>query len=123
MGRRGFSRLNRRFQDNLAHGRANDWSCRAGSRYLYVDERGVVSYCSQQRGMPGIPLERFTREDVRREYRSKKSCAPYCTVNCVQQIAMLDNWRSPQRADAALPLKTPAPSVPPASQGDGILAG
>jgi MoaA/NifB/PqqE/SkfB family radical SAM enzyme len=106
----GFSRLNRRFQDNLAHGRPHEWSCRAGSRYLYVDEKGIVSYCSQQRGTPGVPLASFTREDVRREYRSKKSCAPFCTVNCVQQVALLDNWRSPQGSPAA-------------AQGDGALAG
>lgn len=112
MGQPGFSRLNRRFQDNLAHGRPNEWSCRAGSRYLYVDEKGVVSYCSQRRGMPGIPLERFGRADIRREYRSKKSCARFCTVNCVQQVALLDNWRSPQN--------TPAATAP---QGDGVLAG
>lgn len=122
---RGFSRLNRRFQDSLAHGRPHEWSCRAGARYLYVDEKGVVSYCSQQRGLPGIPLERFSREDVRREYRSKKSCAPFCTVNCVQQVAWLDNWRSPQSVWAGLPSNAGAP-VPPAApgpEGDGILAG
>jgi MoaA/NifB/PqqE/SkfB family radical SAM enzyme len=121
---RGFSRLNRRFQDNLANGRPHEWSCRAGSRYLYVDEKGIVSYCSQQRGTPGIPLGRFTREDVRREYRSKKSCAPFCTVNCVQQVALLDNWRSPQGALAGVSstagVVAPAPG---AAQGDSALAG
>ena len=24
-----------------------------------------------------------------------KSCAPYCTVNCVQRVALFDNWRAP----------------------------
>jgi MoaA/NifB/PqqE/SkfB family radical SAM enzyme len=126
LGRRGVLRVNPLFQDNLAHGRPNNWSCRAGSRYLYVDEMGIVSYCSQQRGMPGIPLESYTREDIRQEYRSKKACAPYCTVNCVQQVAILDNWRSPQTAHALFPLKTrvPAPkAVAPVSSGDGVLAG
>jgi MoaA/NifB/PqqE/SkfB family radical SAM enzyme len=103
MGRRGVVRLNRRFQDNLARGRWNDWSCRAGARYLYVDEHGVVHYCSQQRGRPGIPLERYTREHIRREYDTAKPCAPYCTVNCVQQVSVADNWRKPQRSAARLP--------------------
>jgi hypothetical protein len=31
-----------------------------------------------------------------REYETKKFCAPRCTVSCVQQVAMLDNWRDPQ---------------------------
>jgi len=103
MGQRSIIRFNRLFQDNLARGLANDWSCRAGARYLYVDENGLVSYCSQQRGLPGIPLERYGIEDIRREYDTRKSCAAYCTVNCVQQTAIFDNWRSPQKALALLP--------------------
>ena len=35
-------------------------------------------------------------EDLRREYLTQKPCAPYCTINCVQQAALLDNWRAPQ---------------------------
>jgi hypothetical protein len=56
----------------------------------------MVHYCSQQRGYPAIPLENYTLEDIRREYRTQKSCAPRCTVSCVQQISMVDNWRDPQ---------------------------
>lgn len=107
--------FNYRFQDNLARGRPNAWSCRAGARYLYVDEHGLVHYCSQQRGMPGIPLESYGPADIRREYSTKKDCAPFCTVNCVQQVALLDNWRSPQRLTAELPVadgkQSPAPVV------------
>ena len=44
------------FQKNLIAGRSNQWHCRAGSRYLYVCEDGLVHWCSQQRGTPGIPL-------------------------------------------------------------------
>jgi MoaA/NifB/PqqE/SkfB family radical SAM enzyme len=107
-------RFNHLFQDNLAKGVANDWSCRAGARYLYVDEGGIVSYCSQQRGRPGIPLADYGKADLRREYGAKKSCAAYCTVNCVQQTAILDNWRSPQKAMALLPLTPRLPSAAPA---------
>jgi len=42
------------FQKNLVRGLSNDWHCRAGSRYLYICENGLVHYCSQQRGFPGI---------------------------------------------------------------------
>lgn len=102
LGSRGNARVNAWFQDNLARGRPNDWSCRAGSRYLYVDEHGVVHYCSQLRGVPGIPLEQYTREDIDREYVSRKACAPYCTINCVQRVAIFDNWRTPQTLVARL---------------------
>ena len=93
--------LNDLWQDNLVEGKANDWRCRAGARYLYVDEFGVVRYCSQQRGAPGIPLDRYTVADIRREHRSPKGCAAYCTVNCAQQVALIDRWRDPQTGPAA----------------------
>ena len=81
------------FQKNLIQGKPNDWSCRAGSRYLYVCEDGLVHYCSQQRGSPGIPLEKYTARDLEREYQSVKSCAPFCTISCVHQVSMIDQFR------------------------------
>jgi hypothetical protein len=92
------------FQENLILGQPNDWSCRAGARYVYICEDGLVHYCSQQRGNPGIPLEDYTWDDFWREFNAKKSCAPYCTVSCVQKIAMLDNWRGSQSDLEASPL-------------------
>jgi MoaA/NifB/PqqE/SkfB family radical SAM enzyme len=86
----------RSFQDNLADGKPNDWRCRAGARYLYICEDGLVHYCSQQRGFPGTPLERYTIDDIRREFATPKSCAPFCTVGCVHRVSTMDFWRSPQ---------------------------
>ncbi len=96
MGKRGYSRINRYFQENLAKGKPNSWRCRAGARYLYICEDGRVHYCSQQRGYPGIPIEDYTVDDIRREYLTEKSCAPYCTISCVHQASMADFWRDPQ---------------------------
>ena len=84
------------FQKNLIHGKANNWKCRAGARYLYICEYGLVHWCSQQRGYPGIPLEQYTVEDIRREYNTSKGCSPFCTVTCVHQMSFLDKWRSKQ---------------------------
>ena len=95
LGKRSFSRVNS-FQHNIAAGRENTWRCRAGSRYLYICENGLVHYCSQQRGYPGIPLAEYSTERRHREYYTKKSCAPHCTVSCVHQVAVLDSWRGPQ---------------------------
>ena len=72
-----------RFQRNLVQGRPNDWHCRAGARFLYVCEDGLVHYCSQQRGYPAIPLVEYTFADIEREYRQRKSCEPWCTISCV----------------------------------------
>ncbi|MGH9773959.1 MAG: radical SAM protein [Candidatus Acidiferrales bacterium] len=95
LGKRSFSRVNF-FQHNIAAGRENHWRCRAGSRYLYICEDGLVHYCSQQRGYPGVPLEQYTDEQRRREFYTVKSCAPRCTVSCVHQVATMDFWRAPQ---------------------------
>jgi MoaA/NifB/PqqE/SkfB family radical SAM enzyme len=81
------------FQETLAAGRPYDWHCRAGSRYLYVCEDGLVHYCSQQRGRPGIPLEQYTATDLAREHARVKTCAPYCTIGCVHRVAMVDDLR------------------------------
>jgi MoaA/NifB/PqqE/SkfB family radical SAM enzyme len=88
-----------RFQKNLANGLANEWHCGAGCRYLYVCEDGLVHWCSQQRGHPGIPLDRYGPDDLRREYHQVKSCAPHCTVGCVHRVAQVDQLRvNPQAA-------------------------
>jgi MoaA/NifB/PqqE/SkfB family radical SAM enzyme len=95
MEKTSYSRVNG-FQDNIAHGKENQWRCRAGARYLYICEDGLVHYCSQQRGYPGKPLLEYTLEDIRREYRTAKGCAPRCTVACAHQTGAIDNWRDPQ---------------------------
>jgi len=105
--KRSFTRVNS-FQDNIAKGKPNEWRCRAGSRYLYICENGLVHYCSQQRGYPAIPLENYTREHLRREYFTEKSCAPHCTVSCVHQVSIFDSWRAPQYQ--APPVSIPAPA-------------
>src|SRR6201998_274391 len=90
-----FTRVNA-FQDNIAKGLPNDWRCRAGARYLYICENGLVHYGSQQRGYPGVPLESYTRDALRREYLTEKGCAPNCTVSCVHQVSIFDSWRAAQ---------------------------
>jgi len=81
MKKKNYSRFNR-FQEAIAQGKPNDWRCRAGSRYLYICEDGLVHYCSPA--------------DVKREFVTAKSCAPNCTISCVHQISYIDHWRTPQ---------------------------
>ncbi len=101
--KKNYSRFND-FQDNIAYGKPNDWRCRAGARYIYVCEDGLVHYCSQQRGYPAKPLEQYTTDDVKREFVTEKSCAPHCTVSCVHQISYIDHWRAPQHIGSAQPV-------------------
>jgi MoaA/NifB/PqqE/SkfB family radical SAM enzyme len=102
--KRNYSRFNW-FQKDIAHGRANNWRCRAGARYLYICEDGLVHYCSQQRGYPGKPLDEYTVEDIRREYLTEKGCAPLCTVSCVHQVSYFDAWRKPQTIKGLQPVE------------------
>ncbi len=95
LGNKDHARLNW-FQDNIAEGKPYEWRCRAGARYLYICEDGLVHWCSQQRGYPGIPLADYTMEDFKREYGTEKWCAPTCTIQCVHQVGHLDAWRDPQ---------------------------
>jgi len=97
--KKNYSRFNH-FQEAIADGRPNNWRCRAGSRYLYVCEDGLVHYCSQQRGYPAKPLDEYTIADIRREFLTEKGCAPHCTVSCVHQISYIDHWRAPQTISA-----------------------
>jgi MoaA/NifB/PqqE/SkfB family radical SAM enzyme len=131
------------YHKNLIRGLPNEWQCGAGSRYLYICEDGLVHYCSQQRGYPAIPLEKYTLADIDREYTSKKPCAPFCTVSCVHRVAMLDLIRNeprealsrffpPERPGDPLPLPTgvrlltsiflPPPSGKPPSAARRLLA-
>jgi MoaA/NifB/PqqE/SkfB family radical SAM enzyme len=99
----------RGFQDNLADGLPNQWRCRAGARYFYVCEQGLVHYCSQQRGYPALPLELYSTQRIRHEFDTPKSCAPYCTIGCVHRVSTMDFWRRPQRSEQ--------PAVAPISPG------
>jgi MoaA/NifB/PqqE/SkfB family radical SAM enzyme len=110
LGKRSFSRFND-FQHSVARGKEHDWRCRSGSRYLYVCEDGLVHWCSQQRGYPGIPLAQYTPEMRHREYFTEKFCAPLCTVSCVQQVGTLDNWRDPQTLKPMPMAPPPAPAT------------
>jgi MoaA/NifB/PqqE/SkfB family radical SAM enzyme len=118
LNKSSYSRLNK-FQENIAHGRSNDWRCRAGARYLYICEEGLVHYCSQQRGYPGKPLAQYTVDDIRREFLTEKSCAPLCTISCSHQTAYMDWWRAPQRPGATpFPQAEPQPELVQIETGD-----
>jgi MoaA/NifB/PqqE/SkfB family radical SAM enzyme len=70
------------------------FKCRAGGRYLYVDEFGVVSYCSQRRGAPGIAFLAYTADDVEREFYTKKGCEARCSIACARRASAFDEWRT-----------------------------
>ena len=62
--------------------------------------------------MPAVPLATYTKADLRREYFTAKPCAPYCTVSCVQQVALLDKWFGVQTLKPKFALPGPTNLVP-----------
>jgi len=70
------------------------FKCRAGSRYLYVDEFGDVHWCSQTRGVFKKNLLEYQKSDLKTQFYTKKTCADACTIGCVRTQSAYDEWRS-----------------------------
>lgn len=81
------------FEDELIKKGTSDFKCRAGSRYLYIDEQGNVAYCSQQRKMFCKPLEEYTAADLNKQFFTIKPCSNGCTVGCGRRTSYLDSAR------------------------------
>ncbi|MCA9514265.1 MAG: radical SAM protein [Myxococcales bacterium] len=94
------------YRERLLNEGAAPFKCRAGSRYLYVDEFGVVHWCSQTREEWGIPLADYDFEQLRTQFKTKKPCTAGCTVGCARTQSAPDEWR-PQ---PLLPVGHVAPS-------------
>jgi MoaA/NifB/PqqE/SkfB family radical SAM enzyme len=82
-------------EELIANGRA-PFHCRAGSRYLYVDEHGKVGWCSQTRGVFERDLESYSFADLRQQFHTVKTCSDGCTVGCVRTASSYDRWRPQQ---------------------------
>jgi MoaA/NifB/PqqE/SkfB family radical SAM enzyme len=96
----------RDYRAKLARAGVAPFKCRAGSRYLYVDEHGIVSWCSQTRGTFGVPLERYDRAELERQFHTPKSCSDRCTIGCARTNSAADEWR-PQRGVVTGPRRLP----------------
>lgn len=77
------------------------FKCRAGSRYLYIDEFGKVRWCSQTRDAWGKDLLEYGQADLREQFETVKDCNERCTVGCVRNNSKLDEWRPQRRRPAA----------------------
>jgi MoaA/NifB/PqqE/SkfB family radical SAM enzyme len=101
-----YDELRRQSRKNVLHHVGEGWEtdmlkdgsspfkCRAGGRYLYVDEFGIVSYCSQRRGQPGIDLLDYTPDDVERAFYTPKGCEARCAIACARRASACDEWRT-----------------------------
>jgi hypothetical protein len=78
----------------LVNGLDADFKCRAGSRYLYVDEFQRATWCSQTRSSFEFKsLFDYTWRDMREQFHTKKPCSTNCTMGCARRVSRLDLWR------------------------------
>jgi MoaA/NifB/PqqE/SkfB family radical SAM enzyme len=82
------------YRRQLVRGGSAPFKCRAGSRYLYIDEYGKVNWCSQTRDVWSKDLMDYTSDDLREQFYQYKSCHATCTLGCARSTSQLDNWRT-----------------------------
>lgn len=75
----------------LLQGQRPVWQCRAGARFLYVDEFGNAQFCSAQRGRLNKPIMQYTGEDIGRHSRTYKGCEAGCSLFCAYRSSLVDN--------------------------------
>ncbi len=81
------------YREKLIKDGTAPFKCRAGSRYLYVDEFGQVHWCSQTRGVFTKNLLEYSLEDLKDQFHTPKKCDATCTVGCVRTASIYDQWR------------------------------
>jgi len=82
------------YRKRLVRGGSAPFKCRAGSRYLYVDEFGKVNRCSQTRHVWSKDLMDYTAADLREQFYAYKPCHAGCTLGCARSSSQVDNWRA-----------------------------
>lgn len=85
------------YRDRLIHGGIAPFRCRAGSRYLYVDERGMVRWCSQTEQLFSKDLLTYSLDELRRQFYSIKDCNSTCSIGCSRTASAYDEWRAQPR--------------------------
>lgn len=85
-----FTYLDYEYGRRLLQGERPRWKCRAGARYLYVDEDGLVQLCASQMGRLAKPLLEYTVRDLREQSRTYKGCEEGCSVGCAYRCSLVD---------------------------------
>ena len=87
------------YRERLIQNGEAPFRCRAGARYLYIDEFGMVRWCAQTRMAFGKSLSAYALEDLRQHFYSEKACSDKCCVGCVRTASALDQWRSQRSSE------------------------
>ncbi len=90
-GSKPFTYIDYDYSRKLLQGEKPSWKCRAGARYLYVDEIGNVQLCASQMGRLARPIEEYTVQDLKQQSRTLKGCEEGCSVGCAFRCSQVDN--------------------------------
>jgi MoaA/NifB/PqqE/SkfB family radical SAM enzyme len=86
-----FTFLDYEYGKQLLRGETPEWKCRAGARYMYVDEHGDVQLCASQLGRLGKPLLEYSKADLDANSKSYKGCEEGCSVGCAFRCSLVDD--------------------------------
>ncbi len=86
-----FTYIDYSYNKRLLRGETPSWKCRAGARYLYVDEFGRVQLCASQTGRLGKSIEEYSPKDIKEQSKSYKGCEEGCSVGCAYRCSLVDN--------------------------------
>lgn len=86
-----FTFIDYEYGKKLLQGETPDWKCRAGARYMYVDEHGNVQLCASQLGRLAKPLLQYTKADLDANASTYKGCEEGCSVGCAFRCSLVDN--------------------------------
>lgn len=86
-----FTFIDYEYGKQLLQGETPDWTCKAGARYLYVDEHGNVQLCASQIGRFEKPILEYTKADLNEQARTPKGCEEGCSVGCAFRCSLVDN--------------------------------
>ena len=83
----GVNFYGKHLQEMLRGDFSRRWKCLGGFKFLYVNAKGGVQWCAQQRDHI-VPLEKMTLADLRNNNRHKP-CEEGCCLGCVRMISHL----------------------------------
>lgn len=109
-----FCYIEEEYGAELLKGRRPEWHCRAGSRFIYVDEFGNVQFCSAQRGRLDKPVLEYSREDLRAHGKTHKECEAGCSLLCHYRASAVDNRPLAVVSSLVRTFIQRRPSAPPA---------
>ncbi len=93
--------LNDSFQLPLINGENSNWKCRSGARHFEIDADGFVHLCQPRTKDYSKALLEFTKEDIRTNFQTEKTCSARCPVAYAHLGSRIDHFRNQKNTNHA----------------------